>query len=142
MGVRLHQSADPGGAADGLTPRGAINVVTLANGRYAIPLAVMVRSLLDRLEPKRQVHVVVIDGGIPLETKQKLIDSWRTSAHLRAHQYRSLLPNAGRAILLDSDVLLRAGLGRLWDTPLDGVVAAAVADPFVPSVCWRRMPTI
>ena len=44
------------------------------------------------------------------------------------------LPHASRVIVLDSDVLVRTGIGRLWDTPLDGAVAAASVDPFLPTV--------
>lgn len=145
---------------------GPIRVVTLADDRYAIPLAVTVRSMLDRLEPDRLVKVAVIDGGITAGTKQKLIDSWRTSpawerasvdwvepryggaeslpawgrvpvltyARINVDAYA---PDCDRAILLDSDVLVRAGLGNLWDTPLDGAIAAAVVDPFVPTVSSR-----
>jgi lipopolysaccharide biosynthesis glycosyltransferase len=143
-----------------------IYVLTLADERYALPLAVTIRSLLDRLEADRRVHLTIIDGGILEGTKQKLVESWhtsegwsRTSIEWRAPEYgdstlfpvwgrvpkltyarihlAAYLPQASRAILLDSDVLVRTAIGRLWDTPLDGAVAAAAVDPFVPTVSSR-----
>src|SRR5229473_5658773 len=57
-----------------------IYVLTPADDRYAIPLAVTVRSLLDRLETDRSVHLTIIDGGILDATKEKLVKSWCTSA--------------------------------------------------------------
>ena len=143
-----------------------IYVITLADDHYAIPLAVMVRSLLDCLEPDRRLHLTIIDGRIPDATKEKLVESWRTSAgwprssmEWRAPDYgdaalirvwgrvpkltyarinlTAYLPQAPRAIVLDSDVLLRTGIGRLWDTPLDGAIAAAAVDPFIPTVSSR-----
>lgn len=47
------------------------------------------------------------------------------------------LPEPSRVILLDSDLLVRSDIGRLWDTPLAGAVAAAVIDPFIPTVSSR-----
>ena len=146
-----------------LSARDPIRVVTLADDRYAIPLAVMVRSLLDSLGTERSVHLSVIDGGIQETTKSRLLESWRTSpgwprasvewklpdygdaAHIRMWgrvpkltyariSLSSYLPGVRRAILLDADVLVRTCLGRLWDTPLEGLVAGATVDPFVPTV--------
>ena len=140
-----------------------ICVLTLADDRYAIPLAVTVRSLLERLEADRSVHLTIIDGGMRDATKEKLADSWRTaeawpriSIEWRTPDSRDATPvpawgrvpkltyerinvglylaNASRAIILDSDVLVRTCIGRLWDTPLGGAIAAATVDPFVPTV--------
>ena len=149
-----------------MTADDPIHVLTPADDRYAIPLAVTVRSLLDRLEADRSVHLTIIDGGILDATKQKLLESWRTSAGWRrcSLEWRppdygdsasirvwgrvpkltyarinlaAYLPGTSRAIVLDSDVLVRTGIGRLWDTPLEGAVAAAAVDPFVPTVSSR-----
>lgn len=140
-----------------------IHVITLADERFAMPLAVMVRSLLDRLEADRSVHVTIIDGGFLDLTRDQMIESWNTSAgwqrcslewrppdygegasiptwgRLPKLTYARLnlaayLPGVTRAIFLDSDILVRTGIGRLWDTPLAGSVAAAVIDPFLTSV--------
>lgn len=153
-GVKRNERHDP------------IYVLTLADNDYAIPLAVTVRSLLDRLETDCRVHLIIIDGGILDATKQKLVKSWNTSAgwrrssiEWRAPDYGGstlipvrgrvpkltyarislavYLPGASRAIVLDSDVLVRTAIGRLWDTPLEGALAAAVVDPFIPTVSSR-----
>jgi lipopolysaccharide biosynthesis glycosyltransferase len=143
-----------------------IYVLTLADDRYAMPLAVTIRSLLDSLEVYRRVHLIVIDGGILDSSKQKLMESWRISSawprssiEWLAPDYgdatsiamwgripkltyarinlAAYLPEATRVVLLDSDLLVRTGIGRLWDTPLEGKIAAAVADPFIPLVSSR-----
>jgi lipopolysaccharide biosynthesis glycosyltransferase len=149
-----------------MSEAGPIYVITLADDRYAIPLAVTVRSLLDCLEKNRKLHITIIDGGIHDPNKSKLVKSWSTSAGwLRSSlEWRdpdygdaasipvwgrvpkltyarinlaAYLPEASRAILLDSDVLVRTGIGRLWDTPLGGALAGAAVDPFVPMVSSR-----
>jgi lipopolysaccharide biosynthesis glycosyltransferase len=143
-----------------------IQVLTLADDRYAIPLAVTVRSLLDRLETNREVQLTIIDGGMIEATKEKLVKSWRTSAGWRRSSMEWLppdygaatvlpawgrmpkltyarlnlsayLPRISRVVLLDSDVLVRTGIGRLWDTPLEGALAGAAVDPFIPTVSSR-----
>src|SRR5579871_3810564 len=143
-----------------------IYLITLADDRYAMPLAVTVRSLLDCLEEDRGVHITIIDGGILDATRVKLLKSWstskgwlRSSMEWRAPDYgdaspipvwgrvpkltyarinlAAYLPGIPRTILLDSDVLVRTGIGRLWDTPLEGAVAAAAIDPFIPTLSSR-----
>ncbi|WP_035957692.1 glycosyltransferase family 8 protein [Bryobacter aggregatus] len=146
-----------------MSSRELIQVITLADDRYALPLAVMVRSLLDHLEEDRRVRLTVIDGGILATTKRKLVDSWRNAAafprlELRWHapdygnlgavgewgrvpkltyariNLQAYLPVEERVILLDSDVVVQTCIGKLWDTPLEGAVAAATVDPFIPKV--------
>jgi lipopolysaccharide biosynthesis glycosyltransferase len=152
--VSVHAGGDP------------IHIITPADDHYAIPLAVTVRSLLDTLGAGRTVHVTVIDGGILESTKEKLVKSWsgseawpRCSIVWRAPDYgdsasirvwgrvpkltyarinlAAYLPEAPRTILLDSDVLVRIDIGQLWDTSLADAVAAAVVDPFIPTVSSR-----
>jgi len=143
-----------------------IEIITLADERYALPLAAMVRSVLDQLEPARRVRITVIDGGISESIKRELERSWSSSAawprcrvewktpdygdeaeipvwgrvpkitYARIH-LSAYLPDATRVILLDSDVLALTCVGRLWDTPLEGAVAGATVDPFVPFVSSR-----
>jgi lipopolysaccharide biosynthesis glycosyltransferase len=140
-----------------------IYVLTLADDRYAIPLAVTVQSLLDRLDQHRHIHLTIIDGGILPSTKEKLVESWdastawpRSSLEWRAPDYgnalvipewgrvpkltyarinlSAYLPEASKAIVLDSDILVRTGIERLWDTPLEGATMGAVTDPHIPMV--------
>ena len=120
--------------------------------------ASLVRSLIENLPPHRTVSLRVVDGGIAPTTKERLLDSWKderlhvdwvepsyggeselpvwgrlpplTYARIFVPHY---VPESRRAILLDSDLLVRTDLGRLWDEPLDGHVLA-VQDPAVPYV--------
>lgn len=146
---------------------GTVEVLTLADERYAIPLAVAVRSLLDRIEDGRHLNLSIVDGGIGDAVKQKLVDSWSTSAAWRRCRIiwrepdyglaaslpewgrvpkltyarinlDAYLPQGSRVLVLDSDILVRTGVGRLWDTDLDGAVAAACVDPFIPTIASSR----
>ncbi len=141
-----------------------VTVITLADETYALPLAVTVRSLLDHLAPGRAIRIVVIDGGITPETKQRLNDSWRNSAAWPVCQVDYVAPcyqgdgdlpvwgrlteltyarlsaaeyppsQSRRAIFLDSDTLVLTDIGQLASTHLEGATIAATQDPYIPSV--------
>jgi hypothetical protein len=53
-----------------------ITLVTLADERYALALAMMGRSLADTRRSARPVNLYVVDGGIAPETRQHLVASW------------------------------------------------------------------
>ena len=72
-----------------------LNVITLADEAYAMPLAVMVRSLLDYLAPGRAIRVLVMDGGITPELKQRLNDSWRGSPGWQHCRVEYVAPSYG-----------------------------------------------
>jgi len=142
----------------------SVTVITLADETYAMPLAVMVRSLLDHLSPGRAIRVVVVDGGITPGTKQRLNDSWRGSTGWPSCQVDYVAPRYGglgnlpawgrgttltyarlsaadylpsecrRAIMLDSDVLVLTDIGQLAATDLEGATVAATQDPYIPFV--------
>jgi lipopolysaccharide biosynthesis glycosyltransferase len=141
-----------------------LTLITLADETYALPLAVMVRSLLDHLASGRPVQLVVIDGGITPGTKQRLKDSWRDSAGWPCCQVDYVAPGYGGAcdlpvwgrgtaltyarlsaaeyvpaesrqvILLDSDTLVLTDIGQLAATDLEGATVAATQDPYIPFV--------
>ncbi len=129
-------------------------LVCSANDRFAMPLAVTVRSALDSLRPGRRLLLFVLDGGITPENRARAEASWdrgrvevrwldpplerlerlgiRDSVHLPAY-FRLLIPDLlpqelTRAIYLDSDVLVLRDLERLWRTPLRGRPVGAVQD--------------
>src|SRR5579862_9599013 len=142
----------------------SVTVLTLADEAYAMPLAVMVRSLLDNLASGVSVRLVVIDGGILPATRQRLNDSWRDSAgwprcqiefaaprfrgardlpvwgRMTALTYSRLTadeyvsPKSGKAILLDSDTLILTDIGQLAATDLGDAIIAAAQDPYIPFV--------
>ncbi len=142
---------------------GTITVVTLADERYALPLAVMGRSLADNMRAGRRADIYIVDGGIAPETKRRLVASWdreRIRATFVAPQFGgarelpvwgrlppltyvrvfvpALVPDdCSKAILLDSDVLVRGDIGGLWDLEMADRAVLAVQDPAVPFVSSR-----
>jgi lipopolysaccharide biosynthesis glycosyltransferase len=140
-----------------------ITIVTLADERYALALAVMGRSLADARRSTRPVHVYVVDGGIAADTKRHLVASWDSNQlHVEfvAPQFgrERALPVWGRlppltyvrvfvpllvpaacrkAIFLDSDVVIRRDIQQLWDLNLGDRSVLAVQDPAVPFVSSR-----
>jgi lipopolysaccharide biosynthesis glycosyltransferase len=140
-----------------------MTLVTLADERYVVTLAVLGRSLSENISPGFRATLYVVDGGIPAETKQHLIDSWdteRISVRFVAPQFgqNHELPVWGRippltyarvfvpllvpeectkAIVLDSDVLVRTGIERLWKMEPADKSLLAVQDPAIPFVSSR-----
>lgn len=120
-----------------------IVAVCAADDRYAMPLAVVIRSTLENLNSDRQIIFFIIDGGIKRKNKNKILRSidgnskqcqikWvqpfdnalnnmYISGHITAAAYLrllipSLLPSHFRkAIYLDCDLVVQGDLGRLWD---------------------------
>lgn len=148
-----------------MTPRAtdAVTLVTLADERYAVALAVMGRSLSESTPSDRRLLLYVVDGGITPETKQHLRASWNHDqlqvefvppqfggeralpvwGRLPALTYvRVFLPalvpaDCHKAIFLDSDVVIRRGIEQLWDEDLGGRQLLAVQDPAIPFVSSR-----
>lgn len=128
--------------------------------RYALRLAVAVRSLTDNLGPHRTLALTIIEDGVSAATKRRLHASWDLSraaiewvdvtrggrfhppavpglaplyfARLFCPEYVDR--DARRIIALDPDVLVLTDIGRLWEVPLLGKSALATRDPFVPTV--------
>jgi lipopolysaccharide biosynthesis glycosyltransferase len=139
-------------------------VVCAADNHYAMQLAVVARSALDHLGADRQLLLYVIDGGITSRNKAKIarsIDSHRctltwlnpaqqaienvpTSGHITAAAYLrllipSLLPESiQRAIYLDSDLILNADLGKLWDLDTEAFPLWAVQQFSIPYVSSQQ----
>ena len=80
-------------------PDEAITLVSLADERYAIALAVMGRSLCESLPRTRRVMLYVVDGGIAAETKRRLLASWdhdRLTVDVqKVVSFASVLPEPG-----------------------------------------------
>ena len=138
---------------------GEIQVVLAADSRFAMPLAVTVRSVLDSLAPPRKVAITILDGGLTLADKDRLSASWmspnlasiewrtversvlnalKVSGHVNEMTYfRMLVPEAlpdavKRVIYLDSDLLIRRDLSEIWDRDLDGSACLAAQDCAAP----------
>lgn len=138
-------------------------ILTAAAENYALPLAVMVRSLLEHWNTARDFELVIVDGGISATSKARLLDSWRdapgskhatvrfapvdeglsgmpvwgrqhpiTYARIGMAQYASAASE--RVLYLDVDMLLVADAGELLVEDLQGNVAGAAVDPFIPTI--------
>lgn len=119
---------------------------------YACGLAVTIRTLLDHLHQDRRVRLYVL-GPLSDETKHKLLNSWQDQrlstqficpdeslftglqCNRHAHPavyYRILLPqlltSRSRVLYLDSDLIVKDDIAKLWDISLEGYPLAAVQD--------------
>jgi lipopolysaccharide biosynthesis glycosyltransferase len=137
-----------------------IHLATAADENFARPLAVTVRSLLNRLGHGIQLRLYVVDGGISAETKERLLRSWRhpglkvawiesdfatlgsvpVSGHVTRMTYaRLLLPlllpkKLHRVIYFDSDLLILRDIAPLWRQPIYGAACLAAVDAAAPRI--------
>lgn len=133
-------------------------VVLAADENFAMPLAATVRSALDNLAPDRMLRLYILDGGMSGATRERLLRSWPegryhvewirvdasaleglpVSGHVSvACYYRILMPrllpdDIERVIYLDSDLIVCADLGRLWDQDLSDRLCLAAQDCSAP----------
>ncbi len=130
--------------------------------RYALPLAVMLRSVLENLGPAHHVEVYAVDDGISPADKARVLASltdqvtihWVEpnrvvvigSSHLgpmpvTTYQKLTLgewLPaNIEKVLWLDCDLLVLDDIVPLWDIDLGQWHALAVPDQRVPMVSSR-----
>lgn len=137
-------------------------VVCAANGAYALPLAVMLRSVVTHLAPERRLVIYVIDDGISADDKRRVVASLSDRAVLHWLEPQrtgySSLPLWGRmtlttydkllapallpasvekAIWLDCDLLALSDVTPLWDADLAGHHVLAAQDALVPYVSSR-----
>lgn len=139
-----------------------LTIVCAADDKYAMPLTVTMRSVIENLQSDRQVILFVIDGGITKANKQKIISSinieqvkleihWvkpraellenmKISGHVTVATYfrlliPDLLPNQfSKAIYLDGDLVVNEDLGKLWELELGDNHLLAAQDISVPYV--------
>ncbi len=138
----------------------SIIVVCAADDGYAMPLAVVICSTLEHLRSECLCIFFIIDGGISNKNKNKLLklsdskqctikwlqppdailDSMKVSGHIKiATYYKILIPillpeNYGKAIYLDSDLIVLGDLGQLWDINIGNNYLLAVQDSGIPYV--------
>lgn len=137
-------------------------IACASDHRYALPLAVMLRSLLAHLAPGSQVEIYVVDDGISLADKAKVLASltdcvtlhWvepsrsalsglPTWGRMPTTTYQKLtlgewLPaHAEKVLWLDCDLLVLDDIMPLWETELGQRHVLAVPDQRVPLVSSR-----
>jgi lipopolysaccharide biosynthesis glycosyltransferase len=141
----------------------AIVLALAADARYALPLAVTLRSALAHLEPERELVAYVVDDGLPPATREQIVSStldprlsirWLSLpraafeglpcwGQMSATTYSRLLladllpPSVQRVLWLDCDLLVLGDLAELWISPLGGCCTGAVRDPFIPCLGSR-----
>ncbi|MBV8883474.1 MAG: glycosyltransferase family 8 protein [Chroococcidiopsidaceae cyanobacterium CP_BM_RX_35] len=132
----------------------AIILVCAADDNYAMPLAVMIRSVIENLGDERRIALFIIDGGIEKHNKSKIERSIRSEKvdlswlqplniliedlevlwyYSKAVYFRlfisELLPQSyKKAIYLDSDLIVVEDLGKLWDVDIEDKYISAVQD--------------
>ncbi len=135
-------------------------VVSGSDNGYAMPLAVTIRSALDRLAPDRRMRLFILDGGLSDDSKLRLEKSWSdprltlqwlrpnvdlvrdlpVSDHISITAYLrllmpSLLPaDVSRVIYMDADMMVCRDLCNLWDEPQGDHAALAVQDLAAPYI--------
>ena len=140
----------------------SLAIACASDSRYALPLAVMLRSLLANLASPCQVDIYAVDDGIGSADKAKVGESLSNHATLhwveRRRSTLSSLPTWGRmpvttyqklavgewlpdhvekVIWLDCDLLVLDDITPLWNTDLAGRHVLAVKDQRVARVSSR-----
>lgn len=147
-----------------------------ADERFSLPLAVTLYSALANLQGRRRVSIYILDGGLSPESQSRLrqvAQRARVGIHLEfirpdldlirgyslkikdhiteAAFLRLLIPELlpeqfERAIYLDSDMVVEADLGQLWDAELGQNAVLAVRDLYIPYLSsmlglynWREL---
>ena len=135
-------------------------IVCGCDEQYAMPLAVMLRSLAEGLREATRQPVVVLDGGMSARSHDRLWASirdtkldvglvkpdlarlanlaqpkWFTAAtYLRILTPEVVGPEVSQALYLDSDLLVLDDISPLWNTDLGDAPLAAVQDAVIPTV--------
>lgn len=129
-----------------------------ADGGYALPLAVMLRSVAARLDPSLAIEVYAVDAGLGADDRARVAASLgsRGRVHWVAPRRdafaglplwgrmsiatydklaiaRWLPESVERVLWLDADLLVLTDLAELWRTPLGDAVAGATQDARVPT---------
>jgi lipopolysaccharide biosynthesis glycosyltransferase len=141
-----------------------ISIVSASDDNYAMPLAVTVKSAIDRLAPDQPLNVYILEGGLSWNSKRRLLKSWKaplvkvqwlappiakiadlkTENHLNLVTYLRLFmpsllpPDLDRVLFLDADLLIQKDLRGLWDTELGDAPIAAINDYFTPYLNTRE----
>jgi lipopolysaccharide biosynthesis glycosyltransferase len=140
----------------------SIVIACASDSRCALPLAVMLRSLVDNLDPRCRVEVHAVDDGIDPADKAKVqasltdrvtfrwvkpcrsalggLPTWGrmpTTTYQKLSMGEWLPAEAEKAIWLDCDLLVLDDIATLWNTDLGDRQIFAVPDQRVPFVSSR-----
>lgn len=131
---------------------GDIHVVTAANNKYAKPLGVMIYSLLKHAGKPSRIRIYVMESDLSDKSKRRisniaaaanaqihflsveksLFKGFKESRHItKETYYRMLIPKllgkeVSKALYLDSDIIVKKDISKLWKTNIDDYYLAAV----------------
>ena len=137
-----------------------VTLACAADGRYALPLAVMLRSAGEQLAPDSGLKACVLDDGLTTEDRDHIqrslpprvriqwckpqpLPSLPLWGRMTATTYQKLMlgdwlpAEVDRALWLDADLLVLENPSLLAQLPAAGRIAAAVVDPRVPRLGAR-----
>jgi lipopolysaccharide biosynthesis glycosyltransferase len=139
-----------------------LHLAMASDERYAMPMAVAVRSLLEKLSPNQTVSLSIVDDGVRDESKRRCESSWEgfpiqthwlrpltqqlqglpVTANLPLSTYyrltlAELLPNVKKVLYIDPDVLVMKSILPLWQTELGQHPVAASQDLACPFIHFR-----
>lgn len=133
-----------------------INVCMSCDNNYSKHAGVVIASILSNASNKDVLSIYILDGGISEERKQEILslkeiknckiqfvnvdsnlfDDYR---QIKTHSYitipayyrlklASLLPDISKIIYFDCDIIVRAGLSKLFNEDISGYALAGVRD--------------
>ncbi len=139
-----------------------ISIISGANDKFAIGLAVTLFSALANLDPVRAIDFYIVDGGISEQNKRRLTqvlssdqitvrlkwlkpnpeslgavrvsERWGVAAFFRLLAPELLPTQLDRVIYLDSDLVVEGNLAKLWEEEFDGSPGLGVQDYWLPYV--------
>ena len=79
-----------------------VTIACAANGRYALPLAVMLRSVQANLDPSRSLAIFIVDDGLTADDRQRVLASLLPGPAV--HWVRPQRPGFAKASSLGKDV--------------------------------------
>ena len=130
----------------------AIQIATACDQRFAMPLTVAIRSLLDSYSGGSSIHLHIVAGGFDDALRRRCETSWPAGCEVTWHEppdlssYRlplsdrlpvqtyhrlvvpQLLKEYDRAIYLDADTLVLRDITELWQTDLGDAIVAGAQD--------------
>lgn len=133
--------------------QGKVVVLFAADDKYALPLAVAMKSLINNFSRKRGLEIIVGDVNISKEKKDKLNQIWpvkfikldisevekikinivyHTSAIFARLLMPEILQEFDKALYFDCDVIIQGDVAKLFDLDISSHVLAAAQDDCVP----------
>jgi len=140
-----------------------LSIAVSADDGYAMPMAVAVQSILDTLDPRYQIDLYILDGGISLTNRERCQSTWEcrarnihwiqplrelfrnfsSSDHFTIATYFRLLLDrllpldVSRVVYVDPDTLCRKSIHEIANINLNGFPIAATQDIFCPFIDSR-----